>query len=139
MHVAEDLLIGANHEEAQHRRVLRVVFRHRHGGGDPVAVHVVIDGAVRVASDVQQHRAAFRRLVQPFQRHHREQLIDPPGIRHRLEQREVDVDFIRHSLLQLIDDGTMGAVARVELLLHLMAHVQIQLFRPRALLQVEGA
>ena len=55
------------------------------------------------------------------------------------EQREVDVDFIRHSLLQLIDDGTMGAVARVELLLHLMAHVQIQLFRPRALLQVEGA
>ena len=52
-----------------------VMFRHRHGGGDPVAVHVVIDGAIGIAGDVQQHRAALRRLVQPFQRHHREQLI----------------------------------------------------------------
>ena len=99
----------------------------------------MIDGAIGVAGDVQQHRAALRRLVQPFQRHHREQLIDPPGIRHRLEQREIDVDFIRHPLLQLIDDGTMRAVARVELLLHFMTHVQIQLLGPGALLQVEGA
>ncbi|SSL81682.1 Uncharacterised protein [Klebsiella pneumoniae] len=100
VHVAEDLLIGANHEEAQHRRVLRVVFRHRHGGGDPVAVHVVIDGAIGIAGDVQQHRAALRRLVQPFQRHHREQLIDPPGIRHRLDLPSAVVNLSHLAVVQ---------------------------------------
>jgi hypothetical protein len=78
-------------------------------------------------------------VIQSFQRQNREQLIDTPGIRHRLEQREVDVNLIRHTLLQLVDYRTVRAVARVELLLHFMAHIQIELLCPRALLQAEGA
>jgi S-adenosylmethionine synthetase len=60
-------------------------------------------------------------MVQPFQRQYREQLVDTPGIRHRLEQREVDVNLIRHTFLQLVDNRTVCPVARVELLLHFMA------------------
>ena len=138
VHIPEDLLIGANHKEAQHRRIFRIVFRHRHGGGNPVAIHIVVNRAIGIAGDIQQHRAAFRHHVQPFQRHHREQLIDTPCIRHRLEQREVDVNLIRHPFLQFVDNRSMRTVARVELFLYFMAHVQIQLFCPGALLKIEG-
>ena len=139
MHVAEDLLIRTHHKEAQHWRVLRIVLRHWHGRCDTVTVDVVVNRAVGVTGNVQQHRAAFRRMIQPFQRQNREQLVDTPGIRHRLEQGEVDVHFVRHTFLQLVDNRTVCAVARIELLLHFMAHVQIELLRPRAFLQAKGA
>ncbi|MNP55146.1 hypothetical protein D3C76_1497650 [compost metagenome] len=135
MHVAQNFLIRADHKEAQHWRVLWVIFRHRHSGGNPVAVHVMIDSPVGITGDIQQHRTTFRRVIQPFQRQNREQLIDTPGVRHRLEQREVDVHLVRHTLLQLVDNRTVRAVARVELFLHFMAHVQIQLLGPGTLLQ----
>ena len=99
----------------------------------------MVNRAVRVTGDVQQHGAAFRGVVQPFQRQNREQLVDTPGIRHRLEQGEVDVHFVRHTLLQLVDNRTVRAVARVELFLHFVAHIQVELLGPRALLQAECA
>jgi len=139
VHVAEDLLIRADHKETEHRRILWIVLRHRHCRGNTITIDIVVDGTVRVTGNIQQHGASLRNLIQPFQRQYREQLVDPPCVRHRLEQREVDVHFVRHTFLQFVDNRAMCAVLRIQLLLHFVTHAQIKLLSPRAFLQVVSA
>ena len=48
-----------------------------------------VDLPVGVAGDVLQRAAPRRLLVQPVDRHDREELVDGPAVRQRLEEREV--------------------------------------------------
>ena len=48
-----------------------------------------VDLALRVAGDVGNRRSAGRLLIEPVDRHDREDLIDPPGVDERLEEAEV--------------------------------------------------
>ena len=56
----------------------------------------------RVAGDVAEHGVPRRPLVQPVDRHDREQLLDGPAVGHRLEQREVaEVGVREHGVERL--------------------------------------
>src|SRR5690606_37601698 len=64
VHVAQDFLVGAIHEEAEQVRAVGVVGRQRQGGLDAVVVHIEIHTAVGVAGNVLQHGAAAGGVVQ---------------------------------------------------------------------------
>ena len=69
---------------------------------DVAAIDELIDLAVRVARDVAEHRVVGRRLVQPVDRHHREQLLDRPAVGTRLEQREVAEVGVRQRVVEAL-------------------------------------
>ena len=86
--VAEDLLVGADQEDAEVVVVVveRVQLEH--------VLHVaqvdeVVDLAVGVAGDVGQHARRVGSSFEPVDRHDREELVDRPGVGQRLEHREV--------------------------------------------------
>ena len=99
--VAEDLLVGADQEHAEVVR-LAVDGVQRQRPLDVAAVDELIDLAVRVAGDVAEHGVVRRRLVQPVDRHHREQLLDRPAVGHRLEQREVAEVGVRQRVVEAL-------------------------------------
>ncbi len=99
--VAEDLLVGADQEDAEVVG-LAVDGVQRQRALDVAAVDELVDLAVRVAGDVAEHRVVRRRRVQPVDRHHREQLLDRPAVRARLEQREVAEVGVGHRVVEAL-------------------------------------
>ena len=95
--VAEDFLVRADQEHAEVVR-LAVERVQRQRALHVAAIDELVDLAVRVAGDVAEHGVPRRRLVQPVDRHHREQLLDRPGVRDRLEQREVAEVRVRRAM-----------------------------------------
>ena len=86
--VAENLLIRADQEDAEVVRLAGERMQ-RQRALDVAPIDELIDLAVRVAGDVAEHGLADRHLVQPMNGHDREELLDRPRIRDRLEQREI--------------------------------------------------
>ena len=106
MQVAEDLLVRAD-EERGDEVVLAVVGVQLEHALHVAAVDEAVDLAVGVAGDVGQHAAAVGLFVQPVDRHDREELVDRPGVGHRLEDRvvaEVRVGEHRLQALELVGD-----------------------------------
>ena len=98
------------------------------------AVDELIHLAVGIAGDVAQHATARGLLVQPVNRHDREQLLDGPAIGHALEQREIaEIGVGEHAVQALQLFGKI-----VQLLGHPLdapADRPIQCFRQAALLE----
>jgi hypothetical protein len=69
--------------------------------GPVPAADEAVDLAVGVAGDVLQRAAARRLLVQPVDRHDREELVDRPRVGQRLEEREVAEVAVHSRILQL--------------------------------------
>ena len=63
-----------------------------------------VDLAVRVAGHVLQRAAPRRLLVQPVDRHDREELVDRPGVGQRLEEREVAEVAVGEDHVELGED-----------------------------------
>ena len=99
--VAENLLIRADQEHAEVIR-LAVERVQRQRFLDVAAVDELVDLAVRVARDVANHGVLRRTLVQPVDRHDREQLVDRPAVRNRLEQREVAEIRVGERLVEVL-------------------------------------
>ena len=88
VHVAQNFLVRTNQKRAH------VIVVAGEGVQRERALHVapvdeLIHLAIGVARDIAKHRRVRRPLVQPVDRHDREQLLDRPAIRHALEQREI--------------------------------------------------
>src|SRR5690554_6315541 len=114
VHVTEDFLVGADHEDAQQIILALAQFVHRRAALDALLVDVMADLAVRVPGQVLQYGPAQGFLVQPVQRHYRKHLIDGPGIGQALEHREVADVLVRHLVIQLVEHLAVGALTRLE-------------------------
>lgn len=114
VHVAQDFLVGAGHEETDQQRLAWPVLRQRQGGLDALAIHIVVDPAVGIAGDVLNDRAPAQGPVQAVDRHHWEDLVDPPDVGQGLEQREVHEQFVGELFVQFVDDFPVGPVAPVQ-------------------------
>ena len=98
--VAQDFLIGADQERAQH--VGRVVERMKqHSPFDVASIDELVDLAIRVARDVGQHGGPCGTFVEPMDRQDREQLVDGPAVRQRLEHGEVAEISVAEQAVQL--------------------------------------
>ena len=96
--VAEDLLVGADQEDAEVIVLtvgLTVQLEHRL---DVAQVDERIDLAVGIARHVAEDRIVRGPLAEPMDRHHRKELIDRPGVWSRLEDRQIDVVDRGHDL-----------------------------------------
>src|SRR5688572_9957630 len=103
--VPEGLLVGADQERAEVILLARHELVHLERALGLALGDEAVDLAVRVAGDVGEHGAARRPLVEPVQRHDREQLVDGPAVRQRLEHRhvaEIDVGKDRLEVLELL-------------------------------------
>ena len=92
--VAQDFLIGSHEKDAQIVVLAVLEFVHWQGVCHALRRDEVGDFAVAVAGDVLYRRAAVGLFVEPLQRHHREHLVDGPGVGQRLEEREVAEVFL---------------------------------------------
>ena len=104
--VAEDFLVGADEEDAE-VVFLAVVFVELEGFLDVAEVDEGIDLAVGVAGDVGQHAPAIGFFLQAVNGHHREELLDGPGVGHGLEEgevAEVGVGELGFELFEIIAD-----------------------------------
>ncbi len=87
--VAEDLLVGAGEEDAEHVGLAVPELVQLQTRRAVLLAHEAVDLAVGVAGDVLDRAPPHRLLIQPVDGHDREQLIDGPAVGQRLEQREV--------------------------------------------------
>src|SRR5690606_19732496 len=62
-----------------------------------------VDLPVAVAGEVRDGGADGRLLVEPVDRHDREELLDRPHVGRRLEDREVAVVDVGHDVLEVLD------------------------------------
>lgn len=109
--IAENFLIRTDHENAQ----LGIrAFRHRQRGFQTFAIDVLINTAIRVTGNILQHRPAGRHPVESGQRQNRENLVNAPDIRHRLEYRKIDKQLVGQLFVQLIEQSTLMLARRIE-------------------------
>ena len=94
---------------------------------------------VGVTGDVHQDAAAGERTLEAGEWHHGENLTYTPGIGQGLEQGEVREALVCQLLGELVGQGAVVAVDRVEQLLERQAGVLVQHLGPGALLQVQEA
>ena len=134
--VAENLLVGADEEDAEEVVLaigLRVQLEHVL---DVAQIDERIDLAVRVARDVGERGAVRGLLVEPVDRADREQLIDRPRIGHRLEHREVAEVRVAERLLEALELlGHVRHVARE--VQHLLARGPEEVLAEHAVLERE--
>ena len=97
--IAENLLVRAGQEHAEDV-VFPVERMQLEGAFDVVQVDEPVDLAVRVAGDVGQDAATDRLLVESVNGHDREQLLDRPGVGHRLKRGEVAEIRVRQNPLE---------------------------------------
>src|SRR5688572_14747902 len=113
MQVTQRFLVGADEEGGEVVLFAGNQLVHLERALDVALGHEAVDLAVRVAGDVGEHRAAGGTLVEPVQRHDREQLVDRPAVRQGLEHRQVakiDVGQDRLEVLELF--GHLAELAR---------------------------
>ena len=138
VHITEDLLIGANEEDAD-----VVVFVGLDGVewyvvGLMASVDVGRDLAVGVAGDVLKCGAARGLLVEAGDGHDGEELVEGPGVGHGLEEREVAEVFVGHLLVegsQLVGDVLLV----VRELSYLVAYGPVERLYLCACLEVDDA
>ena len=131
--IAEDLLIGAHQEHAEVVGRAREPMQ-RQRPPDAAAIDELIDLAVGIAGDVAQHAHPVRPLVQPMDRHDREELLDRPAVGHRLKEREVAEIGVGQRLVEALE--VFGQlVQRLGELPELHADRPIQVLGERALLE----
>ena len=104
MQVAENLLIGACQEDAQHIGLAVPELVELETRVPRLVADELVDLAVGVACHVLQRAAAHRLLVEPMDRHDREELIDRPAVGQRLEEREVAEVPIHHRRIEIGED-----------------------------------
>ena len=112
MHIAENFLIGTDHENTQQIILTLAQFMHRQTGLDTLLIHVMANLAIGIAGQILQHRTAHRLFIQTVQRHDRQYLINRPGIRQTLEYREVADVLVGHLVIQLVQNLPMRALTR---------------------------
>ena len=101
VHVAKNFLI-CSHEEDTYivRSLLRVELMERKEAADGLMGDILRDFAVRVAGDVLKGCIVRRLLMKPVDRHDREELVDGPGIRERMEDGEIAEILIGHESVE---------------------------------------
>ncbi len=87
--IPQNLLIGADQEEADVVILVLLDLVQRQELGPAVLAHKTGDLSIGVTGDIGNRGHHIRPLVEPLQRHDREQLVNGPGVRDGLEQREV--------------------------------------------------
>ena len=101
VHVAQNFLIRTYEE---HTNVVVFAILHR-VKRNVVRLLVVIDirtdFTVRVTGNILNGSATRGTLIQTRNRHDGEELVNPPRVGHRLEEREVAEVFVGHLLIQL--------------------------------------
>ena len=112
--IAENLLIRAGEEDAQDVRFAVRETVELQAGPPVLVTHEAIDLAVGIAGDVLQRPATGRFLDQSMNGHDREQLIDRPTVRQRLEDGEVAEVAIDERRVEVHDD----VLVLVAILLH---------------------
>ncbi|MNQ69026.1 hypothetical protein D3C85_836030 [compost metagenome] len=135
--IPQDLLVGTHQEEADVALFVLGILRHRQRALDTQAVDVVLHLTVGVTGDVHQDAAAGERALEAGERHHGEHLTYAPGIRQGLEQGEVREALVCQLLGELVGQGAVVAVDRVEQLFERQAGVLVQHLGPGALLEVQ--
>ena len=101
VHVSQNFLIGPHQKDTDiisifsfqrmDRQIMRNIARR----------NKVSDLAIRIAGYILQSRRPVRPFIQPLDRHDRENLIDRPRVRQRLEKREITEILISQQLVQL--------------------------------------
>ena len=126
-------MIGAQQECAQIVR-LAGEFMQQQRLANVAAVDELVELAVRIAGDVPQHGVSRGFRLEPMDRHDREQLLDRPAIGHRLKEREIAENGVRHrgvEVLQILGNE----IDFGDQLANLGAHRPEIRFGKRALLQ----
>ena len=103
MEVAEGFLIGADEEDGDVIGLVGLEFVEGQDFGDVLLVDEAVDFAVAIAGDVGEHGALAGFFVEPVDGHDGEELVDGPGVRQGLEQREVSVVEIHQGGGQLAE------------------------------------
>ncbi|MNQ67247.1 hypothetical protein D3C85_817630 [compost metagenome] len=135
VHVAEDLLVGADQEHAEQVVLALAQRMHRQAGLDALLVDVVLDLAVGVAGQVLQHRASLRLLIEAMDRQDRQNLVDRPGVRQALEHREVADVLVGQLVVELVEHRAVRALARLQLVVQAPADGEVALLGQRLLRQ----
>ena len=89
VHVAEDLLVGADQEKADVVVLVRFDAVERQAAGGAVFANEVGNLAVGIAGDVGDGGEDLRLLLKPLDGHDGEHLVDGPGVGNGLEHGEV--------------------------------------------------
>ena len=139
VHVAENLLVGTDQEHAQQVVVARLHFMHRHGRFDRLLVDILRDLAVGVAGQILQHGATGRLFGQAVDRRDRQQLADGPGIRQRLEHREIAEVLVGQLLAQFVEHWAVRTLQRVQVTIDPAAQRGVALFGKSLLAQTGRA
>ena len=90
MQVTKNFLVGTHQKESEvivgpvRRMQLQDVF-------DFAPIDKFINLAVRITGNVRQHRPTCGFLEQTVDGHNGEELVDSPGVRNRLKEREIAV------------------------------------------------
>src|SRR5436190_10093480 len=87
--VAEDFLICSGEEHAEDVRLAVLEIVQLETRPAILVADEAIDPSVRVAGDVLERSTPHRLLVEPMNRHDREELIDRPTVRERLEDGKI--------------------------------------------------
>src|SRR5256714_1432321 len=101
--VAERLLVGADQERRQVVPLVRPELMQLERALHVTQRHEVIDLAIGVAGDVGEHGGAGGTLLQAVYGQDREQVVDRPAVRERLEHREVAEIGVRENRLQVLE------------------------------------
>src|SRR3546814_14882862 len=88
LHVAEDFLIRADHEEADQVRRVLLQWVQRQRRHQAFAIDVLVEPAVGVAGQIAESRAHIRAFIEPVDRHERKYLIERPGLGPRRERSD---------------------------------------------------
>ena len=102
--IAKNLLIRPGQEDPQDVRVILVPWVQLERCLPLAAAGETVDDAVGVAGHVLDRTATGRRLGQPVDRHDREELVDRPVVRQRLEEGEVAEVTIDERALEMVRD-----------------------------------
>ena len=103
VHISQNFLVSPHQEHTDIIRFLCLDGMYRQVVCHITAGHEVGNLPIRVASNILQGSRAVRTFIQTLNRHDGENLVNRPGIRQRLEQREVTEIFVSQQLVQITE------------------------------------